>query len=224
MSKKVCIIIPAYNPTEYLEQLINELLQNDYKNIIVVNDGSTEETSKYFKEINNYCIVLKHKENLGKGQSLKTAMKYYIENFTDLYGIITVDADGQHQTEDINKIYTKFIDENELILGSRDFGQKQVPLKSKIGNTITSKLFTIKTKYTLKDTQTGLRAIPNRYIKEFLKIRGDKFEFETETLMYLAEKKEKILEEPIETIYYKKNKNTNFKVIRDSFNIIKLFI
>lgn len=224
MNKKVCIVIPAYNPTEYLEQLVNELTQNDYESIIVVNDGSVQKTNKYFENIKKHCIILKHKENLGKGQSIKTGIKYYIKNYKNLNGILTVDADGQHNIKDINNVCNKFINTNELVLGIRNFKQKQVPIKSKIGNTIINKIFNIKTKYKLQDTQTGLRAIPNRYMKSLLEIKGNRFEYETNMLIFFAKNKEKILEVPIETIYYEKNKNTSFKSIIDSIKIIKLFI
>ncbi len=94
------IIIPSLNPNNKLLELVRELLNNGFKDIIVVNDGSEEEYNAIYKVLPKEVKLLKHDINLGKGESIKTAIKT-LEN-TDAF--ITVDSDDQHNVEDVIKI------------------------------------------------------------------------------------------------------------------------
>lgn len=218
MKEDVAIIIPAYNPTQILEELVENLNKAGYKKIIVVNDGSKSE--EIFKKIKANAIILKHKKNLGKGTALKTGFKYCINNIKEITSVITVDADGQHLIKDINNVYEKCLENSKsLILGSRRLKEK-VPLRSLFGNRIMSMVFKHKTKFKIQDTQTGLRAIPFIYLKDFCNISGDRFEYEINMLLYATNKKLQIIEEPIESVYINKNKSSNFKAIKDSLKII----
>lgn len=86
-----------------------------------------------FNFIDILNIIIKHDTNKGKGMALKTGFKYCLENEKTIKGMITLDADGQHTIEDVNKIYEKFRSNNtNVILGSRDFSGKDIPLRSKI--------------------------------------------------------------------------------------------
>ena len=67
---KIAIIIPSYNPTKKIVKLVNEL-QKDFDNILIVDDGSTEETKRIYKELNNVKIIYQN-INKGKGQAIKT--------------------------------------------------------------------------------------------------------------------------------------------------------
>ena len=212
------IIIPAYNPDYHLLKVVDEL--KNYK-IIVVDDGST--SKEIFKKLKN-VILLKHDINYGKGKAMKTAMEYVYKNNLD-DGIIFVDADGQHKTNDIKKIINIFNrNKDSLILGVRTFS-KDVPFKSRMGNKITKYLFRLFTGKNVSDTQTGLRAINTRYIPYLLKIEGNRYEYEMNMLLSVVSKKINIIEVPIETVYEdEKNSTSHFKVIRDSFLIYKNFL
>ena len=159
MKDKVTILIPALNPDEKLVNLIHDLLENDFSNIIVVNDGSDDKHSKYFKQIEDNAVILKHAVNLGKGRALKTGINYYINNYSNNnIGIITLDADGQHKISDVNKIYTEMISNiNSLILGVRNFNSKSIPFRSRFGNKITRYLFGFLTGIKIQDTQTRIK-------------------------------------------------------------------
>ena len=102
---KIVPIIPALNPDEKLLNLVHELIDNGFRKIIIVNDGSRDD--KIFKELsqNDECIILTHEVNKGKGCALKTAFRYYKENLQDKYlGVVTLDADGQHTVHDVLNI------------------------------------------------------------------------------------------------------------------------
>lgn len=219
MKDNIVIIIPAYNPNEELCTLIKRLRENDYINILVINDGS--ENLEIFNKINSNAIILNHKENMGKGVALKTGFDYCLRNFKNASGVITVDADGQHLVKDINKVYEQFINNNDkIIFGSRNFNSSKVPLRSRIGNVLFRNILRLKIKAKIKDTQTGLRAIPIKYLKKLKEIKGERFEYETNMLIYFIKNKIDIIEVNIETVYINKNKTSNYKVIKDSIKII----
>ncbi len=227
MERKVSIIIPAYNPNEELENLVYELENNNYTNIIIINDGSKKVNQKYFDFIekkDNRIKYIENTKNEGKGKALKKGMEYYLKHNKNLKGIILADADGQHSIKSINEIYKEFLKEDIIILGNRSFRDKNVPFKSKIGNKTINWLITRKTNKNIKDSQTGLRAIPNKHIKEISKIKGNRFEYETNMIIYILQNYLQYKEVSIETIYINKNKHTNFKKIKDSINIISSII
>ncbi len=222
---KIVPIIPALNPDEKLVKLVNEL-KTDFKKIIIVNDGS--ESDEIFNELkkNKECVILTHEVNKGKGEALKTAFKYYLDNLTDKYlGVVCLDADGQHLPKDAIKMGELVEKEDKFILGTRLFNTKSTPLRNKTGNRITSRLFKWLYKVYIKDTQTGLRAIPNRLIKKITKIPGSRFEYELKVLIELVKMKEEIVEYDIKTVYLKdSNKKSHYKVLRDSYEVYKVLL
>ena len=213
--KEIAVIIPAYNPDKILIEIVEELKK--YYKIIVVNDGSDYQYKKIFDEISKNVILKMHRTNCGKGEALKTGIKECIKQNLNIKGIITVDADGQHCIEDIKKIGEQLEKYDCIIFGVREISK--MPIRSKVGNTIVKKIIQIKYKVNVTDTQTGLRAIPKRYIEKFSKIKGSRFEYEIEMLKYILCNNEKFKETKIKTIYNKKNKS-KFRIIKDSISII----
>lgn len=113
---------------------------------------------------------------------------------------------------------------DSLILGVRSFKGKDIPWKSRIGNTLTRKVFSYITGIYISDTQTGLRGIPKTFIYELLDIPGERFEFETQMLIETVGKY-KIKEVEIETVYDSKtNHQTHFNPLLDSIKIYKIFL
>ncbi len=216
-------IIPAYNPDGKLISCINELCSNGFKKIIVVNDGSLEED--IFLSIDRpECVILKHDVNRGKGCALKTAFAYYQEHLMDDYvGVITLDADGQHHIDDVLNIANILIDNQLFILGTRLFNTKETPFRNKTGNRITTFVFEKLYGIHLKDTQTGLRAIPNDLIPLHLKTEGERFEYEINALIDLVKEEVKILQIDIKTVYLEdSNKHSHFNPFKDSYKIYKI--
>ena len=221
---KIVPIIPSLNPDNKLERLVDELIENDFKKIIIVNDGSSD--SNIFDKLSKKeeCIILTHDINKGKGCALKTAFKYYQESLMDEYsGVITLDSDGQHSVSDVINISNVLTDNDMFVLGTRLFNTKETPLRNKTGNRITSYVFKWLYGVYLKDTQTGLRAIPNRLINLHLNTTGDRFEYEINALIDLVKVKEKILQIDIKTVYLENsNKNSHFNPFKDSYRIYKI--
>ncbi len=220
---RVVPIIPALNPDDKLIKLVHDLMEN-YQDIIIINDGS--ESDEIFEELKKIkgCIILTHDVNKGKGEGLKTAFKYYLENLSKKYsGVICLDADGQHLPSDAIKMCELLEKEDKFILGTRLFNTKSTPLRNKLGNRITSRVFKWIYKVYIKDTQTGLRDFPNRLINLMCEIEGSRFEYEINVLIELVKKKEDIYQYDIKTIYLENsNKGSNFNVSKDSYRIYKL--
>ena len=102
---KVSVIIPSLNPDNKLVAVVDALLEEGFKDIIIVNDGSDEEHMAPFKEVaaHSECTILTHEVNKGKGRGLKTAFEFCLENRKDIDGVVTVDGDNQHRAKDIKK-------------------------------------------------------------------------------------------------------------------------
>lgn len=224
---KICIIIPAYQPGEVLVRLVEQLIKFDYRQIIVIDDGSDTSKENIFAQVEQFpkVCVIKHPKNLGKGAAIKTGMKTTLQEFGEgLVGVITADADGQHVPEDIAKISTALLAHpNELILGVRDF-DKDVPLRSRFGNSLTRWLFRKQYKIDIKDTQTGLRGIPYTLMHPYLKIPVSGYEFEMACLIYTVRNKIPIEQVIINTVYIDKNISSHFNPIVDSVRIYYIFM
>ena len=221
------ILIPSLNPDHKLVDYVKELSEYGFSRIIVVNDGSSSEYDCLFERCTEYaaCILLKHGENKGKGEALKTGMRYYLENSNGLGGIVTGDADGQHALDDTAKIAELLSEhKNSLLLGSRDFEGDHVPARSKFGNKTTSSVFKLFYGQKIGDTQTGLRGIPNSILPLICEMDGSRFEYETNMLIQCILHKIPIVEIPVRTIYLDENSSSHFNPLTDSFRIYRLLI
>lgn len=220
MNKNTIILIPAYEPTSEFINLLRKLKENKLKTV-VVNDGSNSHYDEIFRIASKYATVLKHEINKGKGIALKTGIKYIYEEVKNNYVIITMDCDGQYTIEDALKLGNYALEhDNELVTGKR-LRDKKIPLRSKIGNSITRFFYRLITKLDIYDTQTGLRAFSNKLIPLMLEVDGDRFEYEMNVLLRCCKEKIKITELEISTIYIDNNSNSHFHPIKDSIKIYK---
>lgn len=220
MLDNIYIIIPSLNPDNKLKKTVEGMLNTGFSHILLVDDGSDSEHKKYFPEENENITVLTHKTNLGKGAALKTAFNYILDNVPDACGVITVDGDGQHTPEDTLKCADELEKKNgAVILGCRDFSGKDVPKRSRFGNKTTSFVFKLLCGISVSDTQTGLRAFPRSVLSELIKIKGERFEYETNMLLVLSRKGISFKEVKISTVYLEENASSHFRPIRDSIRI-----
>ena len=218
------VVIPTYEPDERFVVLIQNLIDKKITPIVVVDDGSSEVYQKFFLRaaeiLKTNGVILKHDTNQGKGRALKTAFEYVLKTYPTALGCVTADCDGQHSPDCIEKMRHEFkTHENDLLLGVRCFDFKNIPWKSKLGNCFTRFICKFFVNLDVHDTQTGLRCIPLSLMPELLNLKGNRFEYEMQMLIYCAGKR-KITEVPIETIYdCKENHQTHFKPFADSIKI-----
>ncbi len=216
------IVVPAYQPPPELVSLVDGLLNNGFMSIIVVNDGSSRERcGTTFDALRERAgvVILDHETKRGKGEALKTAFNYVLTNRTELKGVITVDADGQHRLEDVLKVAREFeLEPSKLCLGVRSFNQ-DTPLRSRIGNEASRLLFKLIVGTAISDTQTGLRAIPKTLLPGFVELKASGYEFELEALMHTCNSQVRIKQVPIAAVYLNNNASSHFNPILDSLKI-----
>ena len=216
-------LIPAYMPEGVFIDILTELDQNGFTSV-VVDDGSGKEFEKVFDEASKYASVISYPENRGKGYALKKGFEYILENFGSSVTVITLDADGQHKIPDAMRVLEMSrSNPGKLVLGSRDLSGK-IPLRSKIGNSITTHLFKWITKNAVSDTQTGLRAFSGDMLDMLMKIDGDRYEYEMNMLLYVNKAKYRIIEVPIKTVYISNNSSSHFNPLKDSLKIYSQMI
>ncbi|HBW21898.1 MAG: hypothetical protein A2X28_02130 [Elusimicrobia bacterium GWA2_56_46] len=221
------VIIPAYQPGPELEKLVRALRSDPGRELIIVDDGSTGDSAAVFAALAALPNVhlLRHAANLGKGQALKTAFNYFLTSMSPEYpGVVTADSDGQHLPEDIEKVGQALLKKpSALSLGIRAF-KGPIPARSLLGNSLTRLVFRVFSGRPLRDTQTGLRAIPRDFMKELLKVPPQGYEFELEMLLLAVRSRLEIKEIPIKTVYLGNNEHSHFNPLWDSLRVYFVFL
>lgn len=223
-STAVSVVLPSLDPDGRFLAVVDGLLALGFSEIIIVNDGSKDKSLPYFDFLRKYpqCHILTHPQNLGKGAALRTAFSWFLKHSAQRPGVVTVDGDGQHLPEDILACCDAMSQQpDHVILGCRDFSTAGVPLRSLIGNQITSYIFRIGCGIRLSDTQTGLRAIPAQYLPFMLRVPGDRFDYETNMLLEMKREAIPFQAVKIETVYDGDNHTSHFRAIRDSVRIYR---
>jgi glycosyltransferase involved in cell wall biosynthesis len=215
------VVIPAYQPGCGLVGLVRQLVDTEVTAIVVVDDGSGPRYRALFDEVLQWVNVrvLRHAVNLGKGAALKTGINCALVEYPDLIGVVTADADGQHDPADVRSVAQRFEQSPEaLVLGTRAFSGS-IPLRSRLGNTVTRQVMRFAVGHRLSDTQTGLRAIPRGLLEPLLQVTAQGYEFELEMLIAAKHLGTLVIEQPIRTIYETGNPTSHFQPLRDSMRI-----
>jgi len=213
---KIYIVIPAYNEESSIYDVIKDLKKHNYNKIIVVDDGSTDNTLKIARQAG--AIVVRHPINLGQGAALRTGMDLALDSGVDL--IVTFDADGQHMARDINKLIKPVIsNEVDITLGSRfiDNSSNTPKLKKvllKIGVFLVFLMYGIM----LSDTHNGFRAISRQAVQK-ISIESRGMEHASEIIGKIKVNRIKFKEIPV-TIRYTKYSIKKGQRISNSLNIL----
>ena len=225
--EQAAIVLPSLDPDGKFERVVDGLIEAGFQYIVIVNDGSDDAHRHWFDEAARKpgCTVLTHEVNRGKGRALKTAFAYVQQELPQLRGVITIDGDGQHLTEDILACGNRMLEcEDAVVLGCRDFDQPGIPPRSVAGNKTTSRFFRTLFGIRLSDTQTGLRAIPARYLDSFCQIQGERFEYETNMLLNMKRMGIAFVEQPIATVYDPEDYSSHYDAVKDSLRISRVML
>jgi len=216
-SKKVFIIIPGYNEEKRVGNVIKTIRHLGFKNIIFVDDGSSDKSSQIAKSAG--ADVLCHIINLGKGAAVKTGCDYALKQGANI--IVLMDSDGQHRPEDIRRFLKKLEEEkSDIVFGYRII-DKNMPFVMKFGNWFISTATKIIQGIDIRDTQSGFRCMKSG---TYRKIRWESTDYsmESEMIANVGKHKLKYSEIPINTIYLDNFKGTTiFDGIRIFINIIR---
>jgi glycosyltransferase involved in cell wall biosynthesis len=198
MNKKVYIIMPAFNEAKRIGFVLSELKKAGYKNIVVVDDGSSDKTLNIAKKAGVYA--LSHIMNRGQGASLQTGIDFALSKGADI--IVTYDADGQFVIKEIESIIEPIKKgEADVALGSRFLGKaKNIPLSKKI--VLKLGVFVVFILYGIKitDSQCGFRALSGN-AAEKIHISYDRMEHAAEFFLEIMRNNLKYKEVPITVIY-----------------------
>jgi glycosyltransferase involved in cell wall biosynthesis len=205
------IVLPAYNESKVIANVIEELKKRNF-NIIIVDDGSQDGTYKIAKNsLNGYNgFIYRHSLNRGVGAALKTGIEAAISKNADL--IVTFDADGQHDPDDINSLLKPIINgEADIVNGYRNF--EEMPFSKKFGNQVMNIITWIFYGIKVKDSQSGFKSF-DRKAAEVFEIHSRGFGVISEIMGEVKRHNLKLKEVPIKTIYtdYSMAKGTNLKV------------
>ena len=196
-SGKIYIVIPAFNEESIIQDVIREIQGAGYENIIVVDDGSGDNTQKKAQDVG--AIALKHKINRGYGAAVKTGIEAAKLLGADI--VITIDGDGQHDPKNIENLVNPILKENfDVVLGTRLKNPKGMPFYKKlqnwIANIITWYLFGL----WVSDSQSGFRAY-SKNAMEKINTRYDRYEYASEVIREIYIYKLKFTEIPIQVRY-----------------------
>ncbi|MEI8300202.1 MAG: glycosyltransferase family 2 protein [Chlamydiota bacterium] len=215
-------VIPCFNAGLFCEKVIRDTIPF-VGTIIVVDDGSTDQTNAVLKKLlfeNSNIHLIAFQKNRGKGFALIEAFQYALKNLNFEY-IVTIDADGQHDPRDVVGIEKEIQSGSDMSIGTRRFSE--MPLRSRVANTIILGCLRWFYKEAPYDTQSGFRAFTKNFIHEITKkIEGGRYETEFSCLLLALEQKRKITAYPIATVYIEKNRHSHFCVFRDSYRILKV--
>ncbi|RKX72128.1 glycosyltransferase family 2 protein [candidate division TA06 bacterium] len=201
---KLLILIPAYNESKFIGNVITRVKASGYKNILVIDDGSNDDT--YNIALSNKINVIRHNKNRGKGESQKTGFNYAYENNYDY--IAMIDADNQHNPEEIEYLLRKANRYNyDIVIGKR-IDYSRMPYIREIVNKITSLIISIMSKNRIYDSQSGFRIMRTRLIP-YIRLKTKRFETESEILIQTGRSGYKIGEHKIKTFYGSEKSSVN---------------
>ena len=166
---KVLVVIPAHNEAESIENVLNDI-KNELKaaDILVVNDGSTDETEKKVRSWKGSVKILNNIYNLGYAYSIQTGIKYAKKHNYDF--VIQMDADGQHPASEAKKLLEAAEKHDaDIVLGSRYFKSSEYPAPffRRFGTRIFESLIRIFCKKRIRDPLTGFQCLNRKTIEAY---------------------------------------------------------
>lgn len=195
---ELCVIIPTYNNAGTLADVVKGTLKY-VPHVIVVNDGSTDNTGAILKKLPKQVTIVSYLKNRGKGHALVKGFKKAKE--LGYRYAITIDSDGQHLPEDIPAL-VRAEEENpgSIIIGSRILAGKDIAKSSLFANKFSNFWFTVQTARNLPDTQTGYRLYPLHKLY-WTSLITSRYESELELLVFAEWNNTKIVPVPINVFY-----------------------
>jgi len=191
--------IPAYNEERTIARVVVEA-QRYVDKVIVCDDGSTDLTGEIARRLG--AEVVRHERNMGKGAALRDLFRVVKEYDPKI--IVVLDADGQHDPNDIPKLLEPLVrGEADLVIGSRYVrgGEADTPIYRRIGLKIITFFNRGVVKSAVKDTQSGFRAFTMEALEECLAFESNGFGVESEQITLAAKKGLRVKEVPIKIRY-----------------------
>jgi glycosyltransferase involved in cell wall biosynthesis len=213
---KIAVVIPAYGEERHIgEVVLRTRAQLDH--VLVVDDGSRDQTALRAREAGAEVIV--HSKNLGKGETIKTGLRLWFDRGFD--SVITLDADGQHRPEEIDRFIaaTAAPNDSKFLVGNRMNDVSRMPLVRRIVNRYMSAKISRVCGQHIPDTQCGFRMLHRQLIPDMLG-GAERFDYETEMLIVASQKGYRVDSVPVSTVY--SDEVSSIHPVRDTLRFLKL--
>ena len=229
MENSLTIIIPAYNEEESLKIFLPELIkfcEAKSFQLIVVNDGSEDNSKSIITEIikeYGFVELINHKVNKGYGGAIKTGIAASQTKY-----LITIDADGQHLLEDVEKLYQLIIEKDaDMIVGSRK-GQKEASLFRKLGKNSIRFIARRLMPLNIHDINSGMKIYNTELAKKYIPLCPDSMAYSDIILLTFVYQRHLVLEEPISIKSRVAGESTisvltAFETVKEIMNVVVLF-
>lgn len=200
ITSEIYIILSSYNEEETLEEVVDGLVERGFK-VLIIDDGSKDNTPAIAKNLvrkyNPMVFYYRHRINVGLGGAIKTGIKAALKRGADI--MITFDADGQHNPDDLYNMYPPLQEgKADIVIASRDFSD--MPTGRRFGNTVMNYITYIFQGKMVTDSQSGLRAF-TREAAGKLDLKSPQYGISSEIIGEIKRKNLRFMEVPMTTIY-----------------------
>ena len=215
---KTVALIPAYNEEKTIKRVISEI--EDVGLVpIVIDDGSTDKTYEISRKME--IIVIRHSENRGKGEALKTGFNFILKNLPKVRNVVIVDADMQYSPKDSIRILDPLIKgEADFVMGRRNWST--VPLRHRFGNLVWRSIFNLFFETNLKDTNCGYMGLSRKALKKIRTIHGG-YIIENMMLVEALKHKLRIKQVPV-SVTYRTKRSIIFSGLRMGLGVLVFII
>jgi glycosyltransferase involved in cell wall biosynthesis len=210
----VAAIIPAYLEEKHIGDVAGRTIAQ-VDNVLVVDDGSTDATAANARAAGATVVV--HERNIGKGESIMTGLRYWLER--GFQHVVILDGDGQHLPEEISRFIAASASGADLLVGTRMNDVREMPLVRRIVNRSMSRTISRLCRQNIPDTQCGFRMLHASVIPYILD-GAARFDYETEMLIVISRKGGRIESVPISTVYA--DEVSSIHPVRDTIRFLKL--
>lgn len=212
----VSIIIPAYNEEDNIEELLHELIADYDYEIIVVDDGSTDNTVVKVSAFPGIKL-LRHPYNIGNGASVRRGIEAASGDV-----VVCMDADGQHASAEIPKLL-EFIPEYDMVIGSRRMNHNVSSFRT-FGNSGLKLMAEFLSGHKIDDLTSGFRAMKKNMISDYLHIFPNRYSYPTTSVMAFLCSAKTIKYVRLDSIGKRKNGRSNIQPFRDGFRFINVML
>jgi glycosyltransferase involved in cell wall biosynthesis len=209
-------VIPAYQDEKHIGDIVRRTRER-LEHVLVVDDGSTDQTAQRAREAGAEVIV--HNQNRGKGDAIKTGLAYWSDR--EITWVSLLDSDGQHLPEEIERFLKAAASSTQptFLIGNRMNNVSGMPFIRRVVNRYMSKQISRLCGQEIPDTQCGFRMLNRQLIPELLG-GGDRFDYDTEVLIVASRKGYRIESVPITTVYT--DQVSKIRPLRDAIRFLKL--
>ncbi len=199
--QKIVVVIPCFCESKNIAGVVSKA-KSFVDDVIVADDNSHDDTI-YEANTHGACIVCNTTGKRGTGQNTWRGIKVALKEPYNADIVVTLDGDGQHDPEYINKVAEPIVEgKADFVIGSRMLRYYEIPLYRRFGISVITYLYNYRNDVKVGDSQSGYRAY-SRKLLEAIEIEELGFGFSVETLVKIRAKGFKITEVPINSVYHK---------------------